>query len=176
MIEVRPNQKLNKSDFVKFFHPYALKAEEKTGISSIFILSQAAHESGWNAASPNWAMFGIKDNDGLNGNEQLLLTTEYHTTPLIKYPKIVSIVQVGKKLWKYRVYDYFRKYDTPVDSFLDHCEFFLKNKRYKKALDVKSDPVKFAEAIAAAGYATDPLYSNTLKSIINTVKQITKLI
>lgn len=163
-------------DFVVAYYPYAKLVENKTGISAIFILSQAALESGWAKSIPGNMFFGIKDNDGLNGNEQLLLTTEYHTTPLIKYPKIVSIVQVGKKLWKYRVYDYFRKYDTPGDSFLDHCEFFLKNKRYKKALAVKSDPVKFAEAIAAAGYATDPLYSNTLKSIINTVKQITKLI
>ncbi len=163
-------------DFVVKYYPYAYLVENKTGISAIFILSQAALESGWAKSIPGNALFGIKDTDGLNGNEQLLLTTEYHSTPLIKYPKIVSIVQVGKKLWKYRVYDYFRKYDTPDGSFLDHCEFFLKNKRYKKALAVKSDPIKFAEAISAAGYATDPLYSNTLKSIINTVKQITKLI
>lgn len=163
-------------EFVTTYYPYAKLVQQKTGISAIFILSQAALETGWAKSIPGNMFFGIKDKNGLNGDEQLLLTTEYHSTPLINYPKVVSIVQVGKKLWKYRVYDYFRKYDTPADSFYDHCEFFFKNKRYKKALEVKESPMKFAEAIALAGYATDPLYSKTLKSIINTVKQIVNLI
>lgn len=164
------------SEFVVKYYPYAKAAEKKTGISAVFILAQAALESGWAKSIPGNMFFGIKDTDGLNGNEQLLLTTEYHSNPNISYPKIVSITQVGKNLWKYRVYDYFRKYDSPEGSFLDHCNFFFKNKRYKKALAVKENPIDFAEAIAAAGYATDPLYSKTLKSIINTVKQIVSLI
>lgn len=164
------------TDFVVTYYPYALAAEKKTGISRVFILAQAALESGWAKSAPGHMLFGIKDSDGLNGNEQLLLTTEYHSRPDVKYPKTVSVTQVGKKLWKYRVYDYFRKYDTPEGSFVDHCNFLLKNKRYKQALLVKEDPVLFADAIAKAGYATDPLYSKTLKSIIETVKKIIKFI
>ena len=164
------------TDFIVTYYPHALAAEKKSGISRVFILAQAAIESGGGKSAPGNMFFGVKDSDGINGNEQLLRTTEYHSSPNVKYPKIISITQVGVKLWKYRVYDYFRKYETASDSFTDHCNFFVKNKRYKEALKVKSDPNKFAEAIAAAGYATDPLYVKTLKSVIKTVQTTTNLI
>ncbi|MEO7171319.1 glucosaminidase domain-containing protein [Flavobacterium sp.] len=153
-----------------------MKAQKDTGISALFILAQAALESGWGKSMKGNALFGIKDTDGLNGNEQLLLTTEYHSRPDIAYPKIVSITQVGKKLWKYRVYDYFRKYNTISDGFVDHCTFFFVNRRYSDALKVKDNAVAFAMAIAKAGYATDPLYAKSLVSIIKTIENITKLI
>ena len=34
-------------DFVKKYKPFALESEKKTGISHLFILAQAALESGW---------------------------------------------------------------------------------------------------------------------------------
>ncbi|MGL4596344.1 MAG: glucosaminidase domain-containing protein, partial [Bacteroidia bacterium] len=73
------------ADFVKAFFPFAKKTEEKTGISAIAILAQAALESGWGEKAPGNMFFGVKDTDGLNGNEQLLTTTEYSRRSDLKF-------------------------------------------------------------------------------------------
>lgn len=161
------------SEFVKAYYPYAKETERKTGISAKAILAQAALESGWGKAAPGNMFFGVKDTDGINGNEQLITTTEYSRRADLKFPVIISITPVvrnGQKWFKYVVKDYFRKYHTPEECFTDHANFFFKNPRYKKALEVKHDPYKFAEAIAAAGYATDPNYASTLKQLVKMVE------
>ena len=160
--------------FVEKFLPFAKETERKTGISAIAILAQAAVESAWGDAAPGNMFFGVKDTDGINGNEQLLITTEYSRRADLKFPEIISvtpIVRNGQKMFRYRIKDYFRKYESPEQSFTDHTQFFLKNARYKEALEVKSDPIKFSQAIAKAGYATDPNYSDTLIGVINTIKK-----
>lgn len=156
------------SDFVRQFLPHARTSEKATGISAVAILAQAALESGWGDKAPGNMFFGVKDTDGINGNEQLLTTTEYSRRADLKFPEIIRIVPVmrnGQKYFKYTVKDYFRKYNTPADCFTDHASFFLKNARYKKALAVKNDPYAFIDEIAKAGYATAPDYAATLKSV-----------
>lgn len=160
-------------DFVTQFLPFAIETETKTGISALAIMAQAALESGWGRFAPGNMFFGVKDTDGLNGNEQLLTTTEYSRRADLKFPEVISVTPVvlnGQKYFKYKVKDYFRKYATPEESFTDHARFLIANKRYTYALTVKSDPIKFVEAIAAAGYATAPNYADILKSIIQTIK------
>lgn len=161
-------------DFVKAFYPFAKQTEQKTGISAIAILAQAALESGWGEKAPGNMFFGIKDTDGLNGNEQLITTTEYSSKPNLKFPQIISIVPVtrnGVKLFKYTVKDYFRKYRSPEESFTEHGKFFLNNPRYSKALLVKGDPNRFVDEIAAAGYATGPAYADLLKLVIKSIER-----
>lgn len=161
-------------EFVKAFYPEAKKAQVNTGISALAILAQAALESGWGKAAPGNMFFGIKDNDGVNGNEQLLTTTEYSRRADLKFPEVISVTPVirnGQKWFKYKIKDYFRKYDSPADSFTEHGQFFLKNPRYKNALAVKGDTDKFIDAIAAAGYATDPNYASLLKSIVKSIEK-----
>ena len=68
---------MNPSEFVKKYFEYARNSEKKSGISAVFILAQATNESGWGRVAPLNNFFGIKDHDSINGNEQLLLTTEY---------------------------------------------------------------------------------------------------
>lgn len=165
---------MTSKEFVKSFYPHARIVQDKTGISAVAILAQAALESGWGKFAPGNMFFGVKDTDGVNGNEQLLTTTEYHTSVNVKYPVVISItptVKNGRKLFKYKVKDYFRKYNTPADCFNDHAQFFFKNKRYAKALLVKSDPMKFIDEIAKAGYATAPDYSKLLKSVANSISK-----
>ena len=85
---------------------------------------------------------------------------------------IISITPVdksGKTYFKYIVKDWFRKYDTPKESFVDHIKFFLENKRYAEAVKVRGDYNRFFEEISKAGYATDPSYSDTLKAVAKTV-------
>jgi len=160
------------TEFVTTYLPFAKKTEEKSGISAIFILAQAALESGWGSAAPGNMFFGVKDIDGLNGNEQLLTTTEYSQRSDLKFPVILSIEPVirnGKKYFKYRVKDYFRKYATPGECFDDHAKVFLKP-RYAEAIKVSRDPVQFSVRVAAAGYATDPDYAQKLIRIVGLIE------
>jgi len=161
-------------EFVTLLLPFAKETEAKTGISFKATLAQAAVESGWGKAAPGNMYFGVKDTDGVNGNEQLLTTTEYSRRADLKFPVILSvtpIVKNGVKMFKYKIKDYFRKYNSPEECFTDHCQFFLKNKRYAKALLVKDNPYLFIDEIAKAGYATDPNYAVTLKSVVKTIEK-----
>lgn len=163
--------------FVDTYLPYAKQAQVNTGISAVAILAQAAVESAWGKVAPGNMFFGVKDTDGVNGNEQLLTTTEYSRRADLKFPVVISVTPVvmnGTKMFKYRIKDYFRKYATPEECFTDHGKFFLKNKRYAEALKVKADPMAFIDAIAKAGYATDPNYAKTLKSVANTIQKYYK--
>lgn len=157
------------AEFKAKYLPFAKQTEQQTGIHHLAILAQAALESGWGKAAPGNMFFGVKDTDGVNGNEQLIQTTEYSSRANLKFPVIISItpvVRAGRKMFKYVVKDYFRRYETPADCFTDHANFFLANSRYAAALTVKGDPYKFADAIALAGYATAPDYAKQLKTII----------
>jgi len=165
---------MSKEMFYKNCVQFAKKVEDKTGINHLAILAQAALESGWGKSAPGNMFFGVKDTDGINGNEQLLTTTEYHNSMDIKYPVVISIVPTvinGQKKYKYRVKDYFKKYPSPYESFLDHANFLIRNKRYSKALEVKSDPEKFLTEIAKAGYATDPQYKKKILWCLEEIKK-----
>ena len=144
-------------DFVATFLPFALKTQQKTGISAVAILAQAALESGWGEKTPGNMFFGIKAKaSDPESRRQLVTTTEYLSSPDSGhlFPELLSITKVGPKRWKYKVKDWFRKYETPEGSFNDHTQFFLKNKRYAEALKVGNDPVAFFREIAKAGYVT----------------------
>lgn len=162
---------MKQSEFVKTYYKYAKQTQDKTGIDAKFILAQAALETGWGKSVPGNMFFGIKDTDGINGNEQLLRTTEVLKNPNVKFPEVISVTKRPDGKYNYVVKDWFRKYDTPEGSFTDHACFFFTYNRYKKALDVKNDPYKFAEEIAKAGYATAPNYADSLKSVIKTVEK-----
>lgn len=158
--------------FVGAYYKFAKQTEQKTGISAIAILAQAALESGWGKYAPGNMFFGVKDTDGINGNEQLITTTEYSRRSDLKFPVILSVtptIRNGVKYFKYRVKDYFKKFETPEESFTHHAQFFFKNKRYRKALEVRNDYNRFIDEIAKAGYATDPNYAEQLKSVARSI-------
>lgn len=156
-------------EFKRAYEPFALEVERLTGINHKAILAQAAWESGWGKYAVGNMFFGVKDTDGINGNEQLITTTEYHSTTSVVYPVVISITPVvidGKKRYKYKVKDYFRKFDTPFDSFMHHAEFLMNNPRYATAMKYRHNAELFIEEIAKAGYATDPNYAKNLKKIM----------
>lgn len=140
-------------DFYNTYFPYALRSELITGVPALFTLAQAALESGWAANVKGNNFFGIKDTDGINGNEIEFLTTEFNKGKWIKI-----------KQW-------FRLYKTPAESFTDHGNFLRKNPRYANAFQHKDNSVEFAKAVAAAGYATDPKYADKVITIINMLKK-----
>ena len=156
-------------EFIKQYKPFAMETERKTGISHLFILAQAALETGWAKCVPGNMFFGVKAGKDTPANKkQLLTTTEILSDPSLKhlFPQVLSVNMLTNGKYKYIVKDWFRKYDTPEECFTDHSQFFFKNKRYAKALEVKADPYKFAEEVAKAGYATAPDYANSLKKVI----------
>lgn len=164
-----------KREFVKKYLPFAKETQEKTGVKRLAVLAQAALESGWGKHAPGNMFFGVKDFDGVNGNEQLLQTVEYSRRRDLKFPVIISVTPVTKNglpYFKYIVKDYFRKYNTPEESFTDHVNFFIKNKRYSEALKCKEDPYLFLQKVAEAGYATDPDYYSKCKVTMASIQKI----
>ena len=162
------------NEFIKQYKPFALETERKTGISHLFILAQAALESGWGHKVPGNMFFGVKAGKDTPANKkQLLTTTEILSGTNLKhlFPLVISVKMLSSGKYKYEVKDWFRKYDTPEECFTDHAQFFFRNKRYAKALEVKADPYKFAEEVAKAGYATAPNYADSLKKLIKKIEE-----
>ena len=160
-------------EFVKKYKPFALETERKTEISHLFILAQSALETGWGKSAPGNMMFGVKASVSTPAEKrQLVQTTEILATDKAKFPVIISIEKCPDGKFKYTVKDWFRKYDSPEESFTDHANLFVNNKRYAKALQVKNDPYKFAEEVAKAGYATAPNYADSLKKLIKEIEKV----
>jgi len=159
-------------EFVDAFLPFAKETEAKTGISAIAVLAQAALESGWGAMAIGNMFFGVKASKNTpDDKKQLITTTEYSKRNDLKFPEIISITQQPNGNYKYRIKDWFRKYDSPEESFTDHTKFFLDNPRYSEAVKVGNDCNAFIDAIAAAGYATDPNYASLLKGVAKSVER-----
>lgn len=162
------------AEFVDKFYPYALKVEQDSGIPAEAILTQAAIESGWGEVCPGNMFFGVKDTDGINGNEQLITTTEYSRRADLYFPEIISVTPVlrnGLPYFKYKVKDWFREYKTPYESFLDHANFLTRNPRYAEAFKT-SDPTEFLKRIARAGYATDTGYEDLLMKVLSKILKL----
>lgn len=159
-------------DFYEKYKPFALETERKTGISHLFILAQSALETGWGKSAPGNMMFGVKASISTPPEKrQLVQTTEILANDKAKFPVIISIEKRPDGRFKYIVKDWFRKYNSPEESFTDHANLFVNNKRYAKALLVRSDPYKFAEEVSKAGYATEPTYAERLKGVIRTIEK-----
>lgn len=159
------------TDFITEYLPHAKQTEEKSGISALVILAQAALESGWGDSAPGNMFFGVKaSKDTPAEKKQLITTTEYLKTPDARFPEVISVTPMPNGKFKYKIKDWFRKYDTPEECFTDHANFFISNSRYAEALKVKHDANLFADAIAKAGYATDPNYADSLKSVIKSIQ------
>lgn len=166
---------MSPKDFLNKFLPFAKDTESKTGLNAFAILAQAALESGWGEHAPGNMFFGVKDTDGVNGNEQLITTTEYSKRADLKFERLLHVepcVINGEKFFKYTIQSYFRKYNTPEESFTDHTMFFQRNERYVKAWAFRKDPDTFIDEISKAGYATGPTYADTLKSIAHTLQTL----
>lgn len=158
--------------FVEKYKEFALATEQKTGIKAVFTLAQAGLESGWGKSAPGNMFFGVKATKITpKDKRQLLRTTEVLSSPNVAFPEIISVSPLPSGKYRYVVKDWFVKYDSPEESFTDHANFFLRNKRYAKALAVKHDPYKFAEEIAKAGYATAPNYAESLKKTIQVIEK-----
>lgn len=142
------------TDFIRKYWNDALISQQTTTIPALFTITQGGLESGWGKRAPQYNFFGIKDSAAWQGATQLLWTHEYING-------VYTAVQAK-----------FRAYPSARAAFIDHGKFFIDNKRYHDALQYVNDNIKFARAIAAAGYATDPHYADKLIASMKIVVQV----
>jgi Mannosyl-glycoprotein endo-beta-N-acetylglucosaminidase/LGFP repeat len=157
--------------FFKLYYNYAVALQNVYKIPALFTLAQSALETGWGKKAPSNNMFGIKADKNWTGQKVLVETDEYFTTSDKPFPNIISIEFIPSLgQYRYRVQDWFRAYNSPLESFNDRAQFFMR-KRYEKAF-LYTDSYNFAREIAAGGYATNPNYYTLLASIISKLETI----
>ena len=133
----------------------AMQAARATGLPPAFIIGQAALESGWGQreirgpnGQPSYNLFGIKAGPGWKGASVEATTQEFAEGRMQK--------QVER----------FRAYGSYAEAFEDYARLLTQSPRYAGALAQRDDPGRFAQAIASAGYATDPGYAHKLAGTI----------
>jgi len=168
-------KKLTLVEFVNTYKEAADKCYQKYGILPECILTQAAHESGLGQYEYQFNFFGLKANKSWTGKKQLLRTWEELPNQNYKFPEIISItpiVENGITKYRYVIRDYFRAYDSAEEGFNGYCDFITENKRYKKALEVKSNAEPYLTEVAKAGYGTDSKYQKKVLDLLKAVNKI----
>lgn len=131
----------------------AVESGKKYNIPASVIMAQAALESGWGKSSltQNYNnLFGIKG-----------------TGPAGSANMLTGEVFGGQRV---TIRSNFRAYNNLGESVDGHGKFLTENPRYQGALDAykaNRNAEAFAEDIAKAGYATDPIYSGKIIDLIN---------
>lgn len=143
---------MSPQDFIASLAPAARASAARTHIPASFVVAEGALESGWGTsrlAAEGFNLFGVKADASWHGPVLTMPTREYLSGQWLMAPAS----------W--------RKYDDWLGSITDHASFLLANPRYQPAFECTSGTA-FAEAIAKAGYATDPQYAAKIVSIIGT--------
>ena len=135
--------------FIYSILPAAQDTERQFGVPTSITIAQAILESGWGASDlARWgqAYFGIKCSASTSPYQAGCLDTS-------------SLEYINGTATS--VASAFRIYNSAADSLLDHGNFLRSNSRYAPAFATATADA-FAQAIAAAGYATDPAYASKL--------------
>ena len=136
--------------FIAAISPAACTSMHATKIPASFTIAEGALESGWGAsqlAQQAFNLFGVKADPSWHGATLTMQTREFLNGQWVMVPA----------LW--------RKYPDWLGSITDHAQFLLTNPRYRPAFAYTCG-INFAQAIAAAGYATDPNYAAKIIAII----------
>ena len=136
------------TEFIAAIAPSARASSAVTTVPASFTIAQAILESSWGLKAPGNNLFGIKADSSWRG-----ATVTVHTHEVINGERVAIDAR-------------FRAYANWQGSMDDHGKFLLQNRRYNACFLCCEDSEKFAHAIAAAGYATDPDYAEKIISII----------
>ena len=129
--------------------------QRRYGVPASVTIAQAILETGWGRSE---------------------LATRANNYFGIKCAPVASPHQVGcvdRETWEHlngndvTVAASFRRYVSMTDSFLDHGLFLTSRPRYAAAFEPGIGADEFARRIHAAGYATDPNYSNKLIGLMD---------
>ena len=153
--QTQPEWKVDSpADFVKNLLPAARQTAKALGLDPLALVAQAALETGWgqrmiknNQGSNSFNLFGIKANNGWQGDTAVVSTLEYNQ----------GVAQ--KELAR------FRAYRSPEQSLADYVDFIRSSPRYQDAVAASGDSKAYFEQLQAAGYATDPAYAEKIMAV-----------
>jgi len=141
------------STFLRMAVPAALASQQTTGVPASITVAQAILESGWGQtglAKKANNYFGIK--------------ADAHAAPdgYIELPthEVVHGQSVEEQAK-------FARYSTVADSFRAHALLLARSSRYAPAMAQRVNAARFAAAIQACGYSTNPQYAELLMSLVN---------
>jgi flagellar protein FlgJ len=168
--------------FVSQYYDLAVQHEKKTGMHRIFTLAMASHESKNGKSgigNGGYNLWGIKTGKSWKGKKVLCLTWENHDDDKQghRYPECISITwDPVKGVYRYRVRDWFRSYDTFDQAINDWSKNILKNRYHKHAWPHRNDPYKYVEELQSIPphYATGTDYVKSMKRRIKEVEKIIK--
>jgi flagellar protein FlgJ len=150
-----PDRPASPGEFIRQVLPHARRAAEALGVHPMALVAQAALETGWGGRLPRRAdgepshnLFGLKATDGWTGGRAVARTLEYENG-----------VAVQRR-------EQFRAYDSVEQSFADYVRLIRDNPRYAGARSAGGDPLRYAAALQAAGYATDPGYADKIRAVL----------
>jgi flagellar rod assembly protein/muramidase FlgJ len=139
------------AEFIMRLTTAAVESRRKSGVPASITIAQAALESAWGdsgLAKAGNNLFGIKADSRWRGETLTLSTREF-----IKGQWVVVPAK-----W--------RKYGSWQSSIDDHAAFLKLNPRYRPCF-LCTTAQAFAQALAQAGYATDPDYANKLIALMS---------
>jgi len=142
--------------FIREVLPHAKRAAEELGVHPMALVAQAALETGWGDRLPRRAdgesslnLFGVKAGDSWRGGRAVAGTLEFE-----------GGVPVRRT-------EQFRAYGSVSEAFDDYVRLIKTSPRYAQARAAGADPGRYAEALQAAGYATDPRYAAKIRAILD---------
>jgi flagellum-specific peptidoglycan hydrolase FlgJ len=140
--------RMTQKQFIEFVGPLAQRAMAATGVPASVTIAQAIVESGWGKHTIGSAknLFGIKGRGPLG-------SVRASTKEFVKGRYVTVEAD-------------FAKYESFEQSVAEHARFFLRNRRYAGAIQMRNDPDAFAREIAKAGYATAPNYAAALIKVM----------
>ncbi|MCD1600439.1 MULTISPECIES: flagellar assembly peptidoglycan hydrolase FlgJ [Rheinheimera] len=153
--QTQPEWKVDSpADFVKNLLPAARQTAKALGLDPLALVAQAALETGWgqrmiknNQGNNSFNLFGIKANNGWQGDTAVVDTLEYRGG-------------IAKKEQAR-----FRAYSSAEHSLQDYVNFIKQNPRYQEAVNASADTKAYFEQLQAAGYATDPAYAQKIMAV-----------
>jgi flagellum-specific peptidoglycan hydrolase FlgJ len=165
-------------EFVKWIYPQAKKIGD---IDPVFTTAQAALESGWGKSAIGNNLFGITKGSSWKGATKLVTTTEYFSTPNVKFIKpeeVLNIVKINSKCYKYKVKRLFRMYNTAEEGLKDHSAI-LQKPQFKDAWPYRHNAREFVRHLQDninSKYATDINYIATMDKMFAMVESTLKYI
>ena len=148
--------------FVEALWPHVKRAAARLGVDARAILAQAALETGWGRHVPESAsgkssfnVFGIKADSRWDGDAVSKATLEFRE----------GIPQQERAR--------FRAYGSVAESVADYARFIKDNPRYADVGRNGGTAEAFGEALASAGYATDPAYAAKISRVASSERMDT---
>jgi flagellar protein FlgJ len=142
--------------FVTQLWPHAERTARSLRIAPEALIAQAALETGWGKhvmrradGHSSFNLFGIKADKAWTGERVTSETIEFRDGLMRKERAT------------------FRAYTSLAEGLADYADFLRSNPRYQETLNKAGDAAGFAQALAAAGYATDPEYSQKIQQILS---------